>query len=138
MASRKATQLSFSAIAGLRPALLPPTQLVHYRSFDEKIISAFLWMPFNLKRDGSNPGIVLPHGGPTGQAIDSFNKTEAANDIRDPKEEAEHAVAVLKKEGKVVDAHYYPDEGHGFAKRENQIDAIRRTIEWFDPYLKGE
>ena len=30
-----------------------------------------------------------------------------------------------------------PDEGHGFAKRENQIDAIRRTIDWFDRYLKG-
>ena len=62
---------------------------------------------------------------------------QGANDIRDPKEEAEQAVAVLKKEGKVVDAHYYPDEGHGFAKRENQIDAIQRTIEWFDRYLKG-
>ena len=62
---------------------------------------------------------------------------QGANDIRDPKEEAEQAVAVLKKEGKVVDAHYYPDEGHGFAKRENQIDAVRRTIEWFDRYLKG-
>jgi Tol biopolymer transport system component len=78
LASRQATQLSFSAIAGLNPAVLPPSQLVHYRSFDGKIISAFLWMPFNLKRDGSNPGIVLPHGGPTGQTPDSFNRTAAA------------------------------------------------------------
>ncbi len=28
---------------------------------------------FNLKRDGSNPLIVLPHGGPTGQVVDSFS-----------------------------------------------------------------
>jgi dipeptidyl aminopeptidase/acylaminoacyl peptidase len=254
---------------------------VHYRTFDGKIISAFLWVPFNLKRDGSNPAIVLPHGGPTGQTLDAFIKTavalasrgyvciapnvrgstgygmefqkanykdlgggdlqdevyaakflaatgyvnlkkigitggsyggymamiaigrtpdvwaaavelfgitdwlteqqheepalqqydqsllgdpvkdrkayedaspikyfkdakapllvlQGANDIRDPAEEAEQAVTILKKAGKVVDAHYYPDEGHGFAKRENQIDALKRTVEWFDRYLKDQ
>jgi len=44
---------------------------------------------------------------------------------------------ILKKEGRTVDAHFYPAEGHGFAKRENQIDSIRRTVDWFDKYLKG-
>ena len=29
-------------------------------------------------------------------------------------------------------------EGHGFVKRENQIDSIRRTIAWFDHYLMGK
>jgi dipeptidyl aminopeptidase/acylaminoacyl peptidase len=59
------------------------------------------------------------------------------NDPRVPKEEAEQVVDLLKKDGKTVDAHYYPNEGHGFEKRENQIDAIRRTIEWFEKYLKS-
>ena len=59
------------------------------------------------------------------------------NDIRVPKEEAVQVVDILEKAGTVVAAHYYPNEGHGFVKRENQIDAIRRTIEWFDRYLKG-
>jgi dipeptidyl aminopeptidase/acylaminoacyl peptidase len=59
------------------------------------------------------------------------------NDIRVPKEEAEQIVKILQDAGKNVDVHYYPNEGHGFAKRENQVDAIRRTIEWFDKYLKG-
>jgi len=59
------------------------------------------------------------------------------NDIRVPKEEAEQVVQTLKDAGRTVDAHYYPNEGHGFAKRENQIDAIQRTVEWFDRYLKG-
>ena len=63
---------------------------------------------------------------------------QGANDIRDPKEEAEQAETILKKEGKVVASHYYPDEGHGFAKRENQIDAMKRTVEWFDKYLKNK
>lgn len=281
LASRKASQVTFSAIAGLAPAKLPQSQLVHYKSFDGKMISAFVWLPFNMKRDGSNPGVVLPHGGPTGQVVDYFNQDAAAlasrgyvciapnvrgstgyglefqkadikdlgggdlqdevyaarflvntgyvdakkigitggsyggymtlmaigktpdvwaagveeygiinwltmlehedpmlqqyemsllgdpvkdrkiyeadspltylrnakapllvlqgdNDIRVPKEEAEQVVNILKQSGKTVDAHFYANEGHGFAKRENQIDAIRRTIDWFDRYLKGE
>jgi dipeptidyl aminopeptidase/acylaminoacyl peptidase len=59
------------------------------------------------------------------------------NDPRVPKEEAEQVVESLKRDGKTVDAHFYPNEGHGFEKRENQIDSIRRTVEWFDKYLKG-
>jgi dipeptidyl aminopeptidase/acylaminoacyl peptidase len=60
------------------------------------------------------------------------------NDPRVPKEEAQQVVEILRKEGRVVDAHYYPNEGHGFVKRENQIDSIRRTIVWFDKYLMGK
>ncbi|MFI5056696.1 MAG: prolyl oligopeptidase family serine peptidase [Candidatus Acidiferrales bacterium] len=276
---KKARQLSISAIGSLQAANIPPSQLVHYKSFDGKIISAFLWMPYNLKRDARNPGIVLPHGGPTGQTVDSFNRSVIAlvsrgytvitpnvrgstgygiefqkanvkdlgggdledevyaakfltatgyvdekkigitggsyggymtlmaigkkpdlwaaaveqygiinwltmlehedpflqqyeksllgdpvkdreiydnaspikfirnakapllvlqgeNDIRVPKEEAEQVVSIYKETGKTVDAHYYAQEGHGFAKRENQIDAIKRTVAWFDQYLK--
>jgi len=279
LASDGATKITESAIASLAATPLPESQLVHYKSFDGTIISAFLWMPFNLERNGRNPAIVLPHGGPTGQTLDTFNRNvialvsrgyaviapnvrgstgyglafqkanfkdlgggdlqdevyaakflaatgfidpkkigitggsyggymtlmaigktpdvwaaavelfgivdwltmlqhedprlqeyeksllgdpvkdravyEAAspirylagakapllvlqgdNDIRVPKEEAEQVVTTLKNAGKTVDAHYYPNEGHGFAKRENQIDAIKRTIEWFDRYLK--
>jgi dipeptidyl aminopeptidase/acylaminoacyl peptidase len=259
---------------------MPSAQIVHYKTFDGKIISALLWMPFNLKRDGSNPAIVLPHGGPTGQTVDYWNPEVAAlvsrgyicvapnvrgstgygiafqkanyqdlgggdlqdevyatkfleatgyvnpkkigitggsyggymtlmavgktpkiwaagveeygiinwftmlqhedallqeyeksllgdpgkdrkiyesdspitfihdikapllvlqgeNDPRVPKEEAQQVVESLKKDGKTVDVHYYSNEGHGFEKRENRIDAIERTVAWFDKYLKG-
>jgi dipeptidyl aminopeptidase/acylaminoacyl peptidase len=276
-----ADQLTFSAIASLRATPLPPSQIVHYKSFDGKIITALLWVPFNLKRDGSNPALVLPHGGPTGQMVDYWNTEVAAltsrgyiciapnprgstgygldfqkanfqdlgggdlkdeiagveflkatgyvdpekigitggsyggfmtlmaigkapelwaaavekygiinwssmlknsdpslneylkallgspeenrriyeadspityirsekvpllvlqgdNDPRVPKEEAQQVVDILKKEGRVVEVHYYPNEGHGFVKRENQIDSIRRTIAWFDQYLMGK
>jgi dipeptidyl aminopeptidase/acylaminoacyl peptidase len=278
---KKAKQLTISAIGSLQAAKIPPSQLVHYKSFDGKIISAFMWVPYNLKRDGTNPGIVLPHGGPTGQTQDNFSRSVIAlvtrgytvvapnvrgstgygiefqkanvkdlgggdledevsaakfltatgyvdekkigitggsyggyltlmaigkkpglwaaaveqygiinwltmlehedpflqeyeksllgdpvkdreiydnaspikfirnakapllvlqgeNDIRVPKEEAEQVVAIYKEIGKTVDAHYYPQEGHGFAKRENQIDAIKRTIAWFDRNLKNQ
>lgn len=279
--NRRPTQLTYSTIASLRATPVPRSQIVHYKSFDGKTISALLWVPYNLKRDGSSPALVLPHGGPTGQTVDfwwpdvaalvsrgyiciapnvrgstgygmEFQKAnyqdlgggdlqdevfaarflvgtgfvdakkvgitggsyggfmtlmasgktpdvwaaavelygiidwytmlkhsdpllqeyiksllgdpeknrgvyeatspikyihavrapllvlQGENDPRVPKEEAQQVVDSLKKDGKVVDVHYYPDEGHGFAKRENNIDAIRRTIDWFDRYLRGK
>jgi dipeptidyl aminopeptidase/acylaminoacyl peptidase len=60
---------------------------------------------------------------------------QGENDPRVPKEEAEQVVEILKHEGRTVDVHYYPKEGHGFAKREDQIDALTRTAAWFDRYL---
>ena len=279
IASLKARQLTYSAIASLSSAPRPASQIVTYKSFDGKMISALLWIPFNLKRDGSNPALVLPHGGPTGQSQDYWSPRVVAlvsrgyiciapnvrgstgygiefqkanykdlgggdlqdevyaakfleatgyvnpkkigitggsyggfmtlmalgktpdtwaagvelygiidwmtmlqhedpmlqeyeksllgdpvkdrsaydaaspitflhaakapllvlqgnNDPRVAKEEADQVVALLKKDGKTVDAKYYPNEGHGFEKRENQIDSIKRTVEWFDKYLK--
>lgn len=281
VSSERCYQLTFSAIASLNNTPLPVSKIVHYKSFDGTMISALMWMPFNLQRDGSNPALVLPHGGPAGQTTDAWNARIAAfvsrgyiciapnvrgstgygtdfqnanyqdlgggdlqdevyaanflkrtgyvdsskigitggsyggfmtlmavaktpdvwaagvelygiinwltmvkhsdplldqylrtilgdplkdsliyascsplkyvhqvkcpvlvlqgdNDVRVPKEEAQQVVDILKNAGKVVDVHYYPNEGHGFTKRENQIDAIMRTLDWFDRYLKNK
>jgi len=280
-ASGKAAQVTQFNLASLDAARLPKSQIVNYRSEDGTVISAILWMPFNLERDGRAPGVVLPHGGPTGQTRDTFDQTaialatrgyvaiapnprgstgygmafqkgnvrdlgggdlvdivygakflaatgyvdarkigitggsyggyltlmamgktpdvwaagveqygivnwfsmwengspqlrfyqeglighpvkdkavyEAAspltylrntqapmlvlqgeNDLRVPKEQAEEVVEILKKAGRTVDAKYYPAEGHGFSKREHQIDALERVVAWFDRYLKGK
>jgi dipeptidyl aminopeptidase/acylaminoacyl peptidase len=59
------------------------------------------------------------------------------NDIRVPKGQSVEVVDILKGMGRTVDAHYYPGEGHGFAKRENLIDSTERMVAWFDKYLKG-
>lgn len=261
-------------------AQLPASRLVHYKSADGTVISAFLWVPHNLARDHTAPGVVLPHGGPTGQTLDTFNRTAEAlasrgyvviapnvrgstgygkafqnmnikdlggadlvdevygtkfmvatgyvsprrlgitggsyggymtlmaigkrpdlwraaveeygiidwrtmlqhedpslqeyeksllgdpvnyakvyaedspitfiknetapllvlqgdNDIRVPKEEAQQIVSLLQNEGRTVSAHYYPAEGHGFFKTEDQIDSLNRTVAWFEIYLKG-
>ena len=32
---------------------------------------------------------------------------------------------------------FYPEEGHGFYKREHQQDSLQRMVAWFDKYLKG-
>jgi len=76
--TNRARQLTHMAVAGLTPQTLPPSQLVHYKSFDGKIITAVLQMPFNLKRDGSNPAIIYPHGGPTGQTNDWWDSASNA------------------------------------------------------------
>jgi dipeptidyl aminopeptidase/acylaminoacyl peptidase len=274
------TQITHNANETLQRIELPRSQLVTYRSFDGRLISAFVWVPFNLKRDGKAAAVVMPHGGPTGQTSDSFNgraellasrgfvviapnvrgstgygmefqnanikdlgggdlKDEIAgvdflkatgfidakrvglwggsyggymtlmaigktpnvwsaavdeygilnwltmlqhedpflqeyeksllgdpvrdrsiyeassplqyirnetapllvlqgdNDIRVPREEAEQVVAILKAEGRTVDAVYYPEEGHGFVKREHQRDELTRSIAWLQKYLQA-
>ena len=274
-----ARQLTQFSLASIDPARVPTSQIVHYASDDGTIISAVMLVPFNLKRDGTNPGIVVPHGGPTGQTLDRFSRLAVAlasrgyvvilpnvrgstgygkafqaanhmdlggkdlvdevygakflaatgyvdpkkigitggsyggfmtlmaigrtpdvwaaavsqygiinwyemlkhedaslqayqrsligdpvkdkavydasspmtyikqakapllvlqgeNDIRVPAGQAREVVATLKGAGGTVDAVYYPAEGHGFVKRENQIDALERTVAWFDKYLK--
>lgn len=62
---------------------------------------------------------------------------QGENDPRVPKEEAQQVFDTLKAAGKTVYLHYYPQEGHGFEKRENRIDALLRVVEWFDRYLKS-
>ena len=274
-------QLTRFALASMEPAALPTSRIVHYAGLDGTIISAVLIIPPNLKRDGTAPGVVLPHGGPAGQSVDSFDRTALAlasrgymviepnfrgstgygqafqqanykdlgggdlsdvvqaakflaatgyvdakrigitggsyggfmtlmavgrapdvfaaavsqygiinwyemmktsgaalqayqrsligdpvtdkavydaaspmtyirktkapllvlqgeNDIRVPRAQAAEVVATLKSIGATVDATYYPGEGHGFVKRENQIDALQRTVDWFEKYLKPQ
>lgn len=72
-AAKRLTRLGNIDTAGL-----PTTQLVHYPSADGTIISAFLWMPGNLARDGKAAAIVKPHGGPTVQQYDIFDQTALA------------------------------------------------------------
>jgi dipeptidyl aminopeptidase/acylaminoacyl peptidase len=73
-AGRRARQLTHMGVASLTAESLPPAQIVHYKTFDGKTISAVLRMPFNLKRDGSSAAILSPHGGPTGQTTDSWSR----------------------------------------------------------------
>ncbi len=276
--TKTAKQLTHTAIAGLGPETIPPANLVHYKSFDGKMISAFVRIPFNAKRDGTTPAIIMPHGGPTGQTEDAWTrwsnalvthgyivimpnprgssgfgldfqranyqdlgggdlKDEVAgldwlmqtgyvdpkkvgvfggsyggymtlmlaskeptrftaavdlfgpldwysmmkhsdpilqqyivsllgdpekdrkvyedtspikyvenikapmlvlqgeNDPRVPKEETDQLIEILKKRGNVVDVVYYPNEGHGFDRVENQIDAGKRIVGWFEKYM---
>jgi dipeptidyl aminopeptidase/acylaminoacyl peptidase len=43
-----------------------------------------------------------------------------------------------RRAGKNVVLLMYPGEGHGLAKKENQVDYERRILQWFAHYLKGD
>ncbi len=78
LAAGRMIPLTHLAMASLAPEHLPKSRIVTYRSFDGTLVSAVVTMPFNLKRDGSNPAVVVPHGGPTGQTNDGFSRTATA------------------------------------------------------------
>jgi dipeptidyl aminopeptidase/acylaminoacyl peptidase len=75
LASGKSQQITHSLVGGIREEDLVEPYLVHYPSRDGKwTISAFLYVPFNMARNGQNAAIVYIHGGPTAQTMNSFNR----------------------------------------------------------------
>ena len=57
------------------------------------------------------------------------------NDPRCPKEEAQQVVDAVKKRGGIVEYKVYENEGHGFAKVENQIDAYKRVVDFIKAHV---
>jgi dipeptidyl aminopeptidase/acylaminoacyl peptidase len=75
LATGKSHQVTHSLVAGVRSDEMVAPYLVHYPSRDGKwTISAFLYVPFNMARNGQNAAIVYIHGGPTSQTMNSFNR----------------------------------------------------------------
>ena len=71
----KSTQLTHSLMAGVPATHFVEPFLVHYPSRDGKwTISALLYVPRNMQRNGQNAAIVYIHGGPTSQTVNSFNR----------------------------------------------------------------
>ena len=71
----KAQQITYSLVAGTRPQDMVEPILVHYPSRDGKwTISAFVYVPYNMVRNGQNAAMVYVHGGPTAQTMNSFNR----------------------------------------------------------------
>lgn len=62
---------------------------------------------------------------------------QGKNDPRVIKPESDDIVAAVRKNGVPVDYLVFDDEGHGFSKKKNQIEANRRMVEFLDKYLKA-
>ncbi len=60
------------------------------------------------------------------------------NDPRCPRTEAEQVATAIKKRGGVAELKVYENEGHGFAKVENQIDAYNRVANFLKKYAPPE
>jgi dipeptidyl aminopeptidase/acylaminoacyl peptidase len=63
---------------------------------------------------------------------------QGANDPRVLQVESDEMVADIKASGVPVDYLLFPDEGHGFEKRENRIAASEAYVRFLSKYLRGE
>ncbi|HMS63821.1 MAG TPA: S9 family peptidase [Ignavibacteria bacterium] len=72
--SQKKKQITNALAGGVSKKGLTKPRDVFYKSFDGLKIHALMYIPAGLKKDGSNPAIVWPHGGPEHQEIHNFSK----------------------------------------------------------------
>lgn len=63
---------------------------------------------------------------------------QGANDPRVLQVESDEIVEAVKKNGVPVEYVVFPDEGHGFVKKENEIKGYGQILTFLDQYLKGE
>lgn len=63
---------------------------------------------------------------------------QGANDVRVLKVESDEIVAGVEANGVPVEYVVFDDEGHGFRKKENEIEGYGQIKEFLDKYLKGE
>lgn len=62
---------------------------------------------------------------------------QGANDPRVLQVESDEIVAAVKENGVPVEYVIFEDEGHGFVKKENQIEGYGKILTFLDKYLKG-
>ena len=60
---------------------------------------------------------------------------QGANDPRVLQVESDEMVAAVRRNDVHVDYHVYPDEGHGFRNRDNQIQGYKAIAEFLNRYL---
>ena len=63
---------------------------------------------------------------------------QGAQDPRVLQVESDEIVAGVRKNGVPVEYVLFEDEGHGFVKKENQIEAYSKVLEFLDVYLKKD
>ncbi len=62
---------------------------------------------------------------------------QGANDPRVLQVESDELVAAVQANEVPVDYVIFPDEGHGFRKRENRITASEAYVKFLDMHLRG-
>ena len=73
----------------------------------------------------------------TGKITKPFIVLQGSNDPRVLQIESDEIVANARKYGVKVEYVIFPDEGHGFVKKENNIKASEEVLKFLDAYLKG-
>lgn len=67
-----------------------------------------------------------------------FIVLQGSNDPRVLQVESDEIVEEARKNGVPVEYVIFPDEGHGFVKKENNIKASEEILRFLDKYLKGD
>ena len=62
---------------------------------------------------------------------------QGANDPRVIQPESDEIVQAVKKNGVPVEYVIFPDEGHGFTKRKNEVEAYSRMLGFLETHLKA-
>lgn len=73
--SGKVERWTYSETGGLNTSKFPSPELIHWKSWDARSISAFLIKP-PAKFSGKHPVIIDIHGGPEGQVRPDFNRQD--------------------------------------------------------------
>ena len=63
---------------------------------------------------------------------------QGANDPRVLQVESDELVAAIRENGTPVEYVLFPDEGHGFARKENRITASDAYVNFLETYLRGQ
>ncbi|CAN5135005.1 S9 family peptidase [soil metagenome] len=63
---------------------------------------------------------------------------QGANDPRVLQQESDEIVAAVRENGIPVEYMVFPDEGHGFVKKENQENGYKAVLDFLDEHLKGQ
>jgi dipeptidyl aminopeptidase/acylaminoacyl peptidase len=61
---------------------------------------------------------------------------QVANDPRVIKGESDDIVAAVRRNKGVAEYVVFPDEGHGFTKKENEVQAYRAVLDFLDRFMK--
>jgi len=71
------------------------------------------------------------------QIVSPLIVLQGSNDPRVLKIESDEMVEAVKSRGVPVEYVVFPDEGHGFTKRGNEIQGDSAILQFLDRYLKG-
>jgi dipeptidyl aminopeptidase/acylaminoacyl peptidase len=75
LGTEKSAQITHALMVGIPATHFVEPFLIHYPSRDRKFtISALLYVPHNMQRNGQNAAIVYIHGGPASQSVNAFHR----------------------------------------------------------------
>jgi dipeptidyl aminopeptidase/acylaminoacyl peptidase len=74
----------------------------------------------------------------TGQVTKPLIVLQGSKDPRVLQVESDEIVAGVRRNGVPVEYVLFEDEGHGFLKKENQIEGYSKILEFLDSYLKED